>query len=871
MRNDNTSSRAGYAWPARFGLGAAKAVIGTLAGLGATWLGLLIAATGSGFDASAADQLRRGAGGVFTAFGAGLGAPVDWRFAGTGWTGRIWPVELLGQASPLLWVLLGPAAALLVTAFLARWRGCGLAGVLGIGLGYVVTVGGGLLLVDTLNTTGGPALLTLSTPWLVAAGFTGAWVLVIAVLGKLCAIAVTRIPQAGPRHRFAVLAMVIALVASTTVAAGGRPAMGGYPSATAAAIDRLRQESGSDFLLAMDTQLDVPSLIGVNSSLRSGTGGWLTDHAALFGLPDPARQLRQVQEDTDRLGQKHIRYQQTVDGVPVHNAVVIMHLNTGGESVRAISSSARPDLTPVSTTPDVGADKALAVARKALPQGKLIAPIQLFVRGERPAKDRKTDTRLVWRVWLSDPSSNTSNDYYVDAHNGHLRWSDNKFETGRDIKVLDDQHQGTDSEEAPNPETVWAGGHHVGPNDVLDADKAYDWTGATYTYYRDKFGRDGIDGKGMTILSHVRHAVDWVNAGWGGDAMYFGDNMVTPDVTGHELTHGVIQYTANLDYLGSPGALNESYADIFGKMVQRHATGKVVTTDWTIGAGSAAGVIRNMADPNNGNDGNDETKFWQPDHMDEYVYTCMDNGGVHYNSGIANRAYVIMAQAIGEDRAEQIAFRALTTYLVPTSAFFSAAQATVLAARDLYGQNTPETLAAQQSWQQVGVLGREHEYVFLLCICFIPIIISDTDMDQFPDIDVPADDILAGAGHVRDLMQRNASPALTHYGRVIMDTGKDIMDIFNKDRALRDQFIRTMTTLSPALVSVLTDEGDTVVVTKQMVDQSNALFDAMVAYGTENERPDVVKTVTEERADVTPALIGKTANQAMDELDKHTR
>ncbi|RJQ75147.1 peptidase M4 family protein [Pseudonocardiaceae bacterium YIM PH 21723] len=855
------------AWSRRFGTGLALAITGTLAGLGATWLGLLLAGGGSGFDASIARQLRHSVHGVFTAFGAGMGAPVDWRSDAIGWSGRIWPVDLLGQGSPLLWVLAGPVVAALVTALLVRRHKPGGVGVLGIGCGYLLTLGAGPVLVAAA-----PGLLELSTPWPLRAGFAAGWVALAAALVLLGRIGLGRAGVPRLPLRPIALALTGVLAAGLLVASVGGRTGGDYATAATAAVDTLRREKGAGFLGAQESRYDVPSLLRIDGPLGAGPGQWLGEHAALFGLPDPQRQLREVGRDTDRLGQQHIRYQQTVDGIPVHDAVAIMHLDEGGSRVHAISSGTRPDLAPVSTVPDIDANAALATARKALPHGEPVMPVTLQVRGDLPERGKKADTRLVWRVWLSDPATQASNDYYVDAHTGHLRWLDLKKEAGRDIRVFDDEHKGDETNEAPDPKPVWSGGHHVGA-DVLDADKAYDWSGAAYDYYRDKFGRDGVDGKGQPVTAHAQHGAGMVNAFFdsGTAALYIGDNMASADVLGHELTHAVVHHTANLEYYEQPGALNESYADIFGKMSQRYAAGTAVTTDWTIGRGTAAGVIRDMADPHNGTDGNDPNVPWQPATMDEYIFTCMDNLGVHYNSGIANHAYYLMAQAIGEDRAEQIAYRTLTTYLTPTSGFNTAAQATIQAARDLYGEDTPEVLAAQKSWEEVGVIGGFIRYKLVACLCIIPIVVPAGDWDDLAPGGPGADEMLAASAHLWERMQSGSSPALSHYGSVIMDRGHDLMDIFNHDRGLRDQLLRTLQSLYGAMLSSGTKDGDKTVVSRQMIDETNALFDGLSAYGQKTKQQDIVDSVAKERKDVTPDLVGKTVNEATKILDKKVK
>ncbi|HET6989242.1 MAG TPA: M4 family metallopeptidase [Kribbella sp.] len=255
--------------------------------------------------------------------------------------------------------------------------------------------------------------------------------------------------------------------------------------------------------------------------------------------------------------------------------------------------------------------------------------------------------------------------------------------------------------------------------------QAYDGTGATWTMFKECFGRDSIDGEGLILTSTVHYDRGYANAFWDGAQMVFGDgdgeifgNFTSSiDVTGHELTHGVTQYTANLAYEGQPGALNESISDVFGSLAKQHHLGQSTDeADWLIGAGlfrpGVQGVaLRSMKAPGTAYDDPRLGKDPQPDHMSGYIETEDDNGGVHLNSGIPNRAFYLTAAEIGGnayDDAGKIWYTTLTSgTLSETATFAEFAEATQASARELFGEDSSQLAAVTQAWQTVGVLATD--------------------------------------------------------------------------------------------------------------------------------------------------------------------
>jgi Zn-dependent metalloprotease len=252
------------------------------------------------------------------------------------------------------------------------------------------------------------------------------------------------------------------------------------------------------------------------------------------------------------------------------------------------------------------------------------------------------------------------------------------------------------------------------------ADEAYDGLGATFDLYWDAFKRNSIDDAGLPLHGIVHYGQNYDNAFWDGQEMIFGDGdgqlfnrfTISIDVIGHELTHGVTQHTANLQYLGQSGALNESVSDVFGSLVKQYKNQETAEeADWLIGEGLLAPdvqgeALRSMKEPGSAYDDDVLGKDEQPAHMDQYVQTSADNGGVHTNSGIPNHAFYLFAMSLAGnawERAGSVWYSALRDpRLEPTAQFVQFASATSRAANRLY----PDSDVGDQvkdAWNQVGV------------------------------------------------------------------------------------------------------------------------------------------------------------------------
>ena len=241
--------------------------------------------------------------------------------------------------------------------------------------------------------------------------------------------------------------------------------------------------------------------------------------------------------------------------------------------------------------------------------------------------------------------------------------------------------------------------------------------GKVYDYYKKTFNRNSFDDKGAKLISSVHVGESWNNAAWNGVQMMYGDGDGTTfiplsaglDVIGHELTHAVTEHTANLVYKNESGALNESLSDIMGVMVEKKS--------WDLGAdiytpGKPGDALRSLKDPASIPNPLKPGEGY-PDHYNKRYTGTADNGGVHINSSINNKAaylvsdggehYGVKVTGVGREATEKIYYRALTKYLTANSDFKMMRQAALQSAEDLYGKDSKAVQAVTKAYDAVGV------------------------------------------------------------------------------------------------------------------------------------------------------------------------
>ncbi len=247
----------------------------------------------------------------------------------------------------------------------------------------------------------------------------------------------------------------------------------------------------------------------------------------------------------------------------------------------------------------------------------------------------------------------------------------------------------------------------------------------TYDYFLDSLSRDSYDDDGSKLLQYVHFEKNWFNAQWTGTYSRFGDGNGEPltsiDIVSHEITHGVTQYSAGLEYQYESGALNESFSDIFGNVVEFKKLNSGAS--WLIGQRSF--TLRDMSNPNaRGNPDCYGGRFWT--NQSNCIPTDVNDWcGVHNNSGVQNFWFYLLCvgdtgvndlnktytvEAIGMDKAAQITYRNLRDYLNPVSNFADARAGSIQAAIDLYGYDSKEMIAVMNAWHAVGV-GKPYSFL----------------------------------------------------------------------------------------------------------------------------------------------------------------
>ncbi|MCB1014939.1 MAG: M4 family metallopeptidase [Acidimicrobiales bacterium] len=447
---------------------------------------------------------------------------------------------------------------------------------------------------------------------------------------------------------------------------------------------------------------------GAGGSPRAAAQAFVEEFGAAFGESRPARDLTVDRTRAMGAGGRSVHYQQLESGVPVVAGELNVQVAPGGKVRSAAGELSVGD--PVDAAPTVTASAAQetavrSVAAEADADPGLLAASDpaLWVYDPSLIGDPGA-RRLVWRTEVHSDQVLVRADVLVDARTGEVAATFQRVMEAKNRQVCDSNNVGNAGFTCPSASAPLARSEGGAASPVADVNAAYDGSGATYDFFFTRFGRDSIDGAGMTIRSTVRscpnnsvYGCPMQNAFWnGGNAltghMVYGQGFaVADDVVGHELTHGVTQFESDLIYENQSGAINESMSDIFGEFIDQTDGLGTDTPDvrWLMGEDVPGfGAIRDMEHPPN---------FNNPDRMGSPLfYTgALDSGGVHINSGVGNKAAFLLTDGqtfngrtvtgIGLDKTARIFYEVNTNILTAGSDYAALGAGLVQACNNLVG------------------------------------------------------------------------------------------------------------------------------------------------------------------------------------------
>ncbi len=458
---------------------------------------------------------------------------------------------------------------------------------------------------------------------------------------------------------------------------------------------------------------------------------FLDKNRSLLQIENPSKNFTDIKYTRDDLtGGSRLRFEQSYQGLAVWPSEIGIHLNNNGNVTLMNGSYLSQQRRPLNLKPVVTAEMAQEKALKTKPSNTKLSqkPVLIIY-----LPDNDSSARLAWRLELK-VSLDQRLMIVIDALNGDILTEFNQIHnaaaTGSGVDLLGQNRplnlfeengqysmvntskpmydkatnkgvilvydwKNQELEESVKPQLI--GSKNPNADFLPDAVSAAYNLSNTYDYYLERHQRNSLNGKGGDMVAIVRVKRGFKNAFWSGQAMFFGDGQpfaASLDVVAHELTHGVIQHTANLVYQNQSGALNEAFADIFGEMVEARQNGK---NDWLLGT-NIGEIARSMSRPGD---------YRQPSHMNNYQDLPNtedgDNGGVHINSGIINHAYYLFAQNVDIKDAEKIFYRALSKHLLKNSQFVDARLAVLNSAKELFGENSTQVQKAAEAFDKVGI------------------------------------------------------------------------------------------------------------------------------------------------------------------------
>lgn len=509
----------------------------------------------------------------------------------------------------------------------------------------------------------------------------------------------------------------------------------------------------------------VPQYLRLEKGSQLTVDKFTTWLAQNYKLP-AGNGFKLLSTEKDQLGMVHYRYQQTIHGMAIEGTMYMLHTRNGFiESISGDVIDKQPTTVAAVLTPQAAINAALnfvnageykwqsAAAEEALKENTnnpnatyYPQPELVYIAQGNQLSSGRFNLAYKMDVYATKPFSRRY--IYVDAVSGEILYTKNRIHhvdvnatattqySGTQTIVTDSYTGGYRLREAgrgngirtynaqnstnpantdfTNATTTW---NNVNADLDEYATDAHYASEMAYDFFYTNFSRNSLDDNGMILAAYVHYDEDYDNAFWDGGSMNYGDgnpvNGTTPyttlDIGGHEIVHGLTQFTADLNYEYESGALNESFSDIFGVAIEQYAD-QATTIDYNIGNDNG-NSFRSLRNPKT---------YGQPDtYLGIYWYAgTQDDGGVHTNSGVQNHWFYVLAQGevgsndnsqtynvtgIGIDKAQSIAYRTLTVYLSPNSQYADARFFSIKAAEDIFGVCSPEVKAVTDAWHAVGV------------------------------------------------------------------------------------------------------------------------------------------------------------------------
>ena len=388
-------------------------------------------------------------------------------------------------------------------------------------------------------------------------------------------------------------------------------------------------------------------------------------YGPMFGIKSAETQLGLMKQATRPDGRSMVRYQQRHESIPVLGGEIIINLD-GQQNLLSMNGETADTADLQNITPIITPAEAIATALAEIAQrhqtevSKLQAgKPELYIYDPRLLGPKTGPLQLVWRLDITPLNSHLPirELVLVNAIQGGIALHFNQLHSAKNRLTYD----AGGAEDPPQYDNLpgnlvctEGNGDTCSDGTNPDADAAHQFAGDTYDFFLNVHGRDGIDGQGGAIISSVNYCPDqflypgecpMTNAFWDGTQMVYGAGFAVDDVVAHELTHGFTEKTSNLFYYYQSGAISESLSDVWGEFVDLTTAhvGEDPADDWKIGEDLPLGIgaIRNMQDP--------KLEF-HPDSMSSVYYYVGDDdeGGVHTNSGVNNKAVYLMTAAAGE-------------------------------------------------------------------------------------------------------------------------------------------------------------------------------------------------------------------------------